>query len=552
MVAAQALESGRAAFESHAWRDAYELLSDADAGSPLAPADLDRLAVAAYLIGRDAQGARVWERAYHGFVAGGEVARAVRCGLWLGLILLQAGEHARGGGWVARAQRLLDESGLDCVEAGYLRLPVALQRLHGRDPDAALAVFTDVAEVADRFADPDLMALSRLGCGQSLVATGQVTQGVSLLDEAMVAVTAGELSPIVAGIIYCAVLITCRDVFDLRRAHEWTAALSRWCDEQQDIYPYRGQCLVHRSELLQLRGQWADAMAEARQAHTHLLHRAGDPVLGMALYQQAELLRVQGEFDRAEQAYREAGDRGHTVQPGLALLRLAQGRTGDSEASIRRAVDDVDDRVARSRVLAAFVEIMLAAGRTTDARAAADDLTAAAGEQDSPYLRAVAGYADGAVLLAEGDPIGAAGVLRRAWRAWTQLEAPYEAARTRRLIGRAYALSGDHDGARVEWAGASEVFARLGAAPDSAAPDSAAPDSAASDRVASPAAAGRLTAREVEVLRLVAAGRSNREIASTLVLSEHTVRRHLQNIFAKLDVASRAAATAYAYQHGLV
>jgi DNA-binding CsgD family transcriptional regulator len=545
MVTAPALDSGRAAFESHAWRDAHDRLSAADAETPLDPADLERLAIASYLIGRDADCVQVWERAHHSFVDRGEVARAVRCGLWLGLILLQAGEHARGGGWVARAQRLLNESGLDCVESGYLLLPVALQRLYGRDPDAAHAVFTEMAEIADRFADPDLMALSRLGVGQSLVTMGHVRQGVSMLDEAMVAVTAREVSAIPAGIIYCAVIITCRDVFDVPRAHEWTAALSRWCDEQQEVQPYRGQCLVHRSELLQLRGEWADAMAEVRQAHAHLLHRAGDPVLGMALYQQAELLRLQGQFERAQEAYRQAGDRGHAVQPGLALLRLAQGRVGDAEASIRLAVEEAEDPVARCRVLAAFVEIMLASGRVTEARAAADELTATADERDSPYLRAVAGYADGAVLLGEGDAGDAAGVLRRAWRAWSELQAPYEAARTRRLIGQAYARSGDADGARQEWEGAREVFDRLGAAPDLATLDTAAAS------LAEPPAGG-LTAREVEVLRLVAAGRSNREIASALVVSEHTVRRHLQNIFAKINVASRAAATAYAYQHGLV
>lgn len=543
MITSQAVESGRAAFESYAWRDAYEQLSAADAETPLAPEDLDRLAIAAYLIGQDSDCARVWERAYHGFLAGDEVARAVRCGLWLGLTLLQAGEYGRGGGWVARAQRLLDESGLDCVESGYLRLPVALQHLYGRDPDAAHAVLTEMAEIGERFADPDLVALSRLGRGQALALMGQVVQGVSMLDEAMVAVTAGEVSPIPAGIIYCAVIITCRDVFDLGRAHEWTTALSRWCDEQQEIQPYRGQCLVHRSELMQLRGEWAEAMAEVRRAHAHLLHRTGDPALGMALYQQAELLRLQGEFPRAEQAYRQAGDRGHAVQPGLALLRLAQGRAGDAEAAIRLAVDEAEDQVARCRVLAAFVEIMLAVGRVADARAAADELTAAADERDSAYLRAVAGYSDGAVLLAEDDPT-AAGVLRRAWRAWSQLEAPYEAARTRCLIGQARARSGDHDGARLEWDGAREVFARLGAAPDLATVEQ--PASPVDKPVAG------LTAREVEVLTLVAAGRSNREIATALVVSEHTVRRHLQNIFAKINVASRAGATAYAYQHGLV
>jgi DNA-binding CsgD family transcriptional regulator len=536
---------GRAAFASFAWRDAYERLSAADGEAALAPVDLDRLAVAAYLIGRDADSTRVWERAHHGFVAAGEVAAAVRCAFWLGLTLLQGGEHARGGGWMARAQRLLQDAGLDCVEQGYLRLPAALQALDGGDAATAYTRFSEVRTVADRFGDPDLSALCRLGCGRALIALGEVHQGVSMLDEAMVAVTTGEVSPIPAGVIYCAMIISCRQAFDLRRAQEWTAALSRWCEEQPDLQPYRGQCLVHRSEIMQLRGEWTDAMTEVRRAHAHMSARAADPALGMAYYQQAELYRLRGEFPPAEEAYRQAGDRGHPVQPGLALLRLAQGRVADAGAAIRLAVEETEERVARSRVLAAYVEIMLATGENGAARAAADELVATAELLDSPYLHAVAGSAHGSVLLAEQQAAAANGVLRRAWRRWVELEARYEAARTRRLLGLACAQCGDLDGARMEWEGARHVFAQLGAAPELASLAALAEPSPV------PAADG-LTAREVEVLRLVAAGRSNREIATALVVSEHTVRRHLQNIFAKLDVTSRSAATAYAYQRGLV
>ena len=233
----------------------------------------------------------------------------------------------------------------------------------------------EAAGIADRFGDPDLVALSRLGCGQALVAMGNVRDGVPMLDEAMVAVTTGEVSAVAAGIVYCALIIACRDIFDWRRAQEWTVALSRWCAGQQDLKPYRGQCLIHRSELMQLRGDWPDAMAEVQQACQHLAEPPGDPVLGMAHYQRGELLRLRGEFSRAEQAYRKAGEAGHPVQPGLALLRLAQGRIGDAAAAIRRVVAEVEgDRVKRSRVLAAFVEIVLAAGDVAAARTAIDDL----------------------------------------------------------------------------------------------------------------------------------------------------------------------------------
>jgi DNA-binding CsgD family transcriptional regulator len=538
------VEQGRAAFARYAWGDAYTRLSAADRAAPLSPADLDRLAQAGFLTGRDADFPWLWERAHHGYVAAGEVAAAVRCGFWLGLILIQGGERARGGGWITRAGRLLEEASLDCVEQGYLRMPGALRALGGGDPAAALAGFREIAGIADRFGDPDLMALSRLGRGQALVALGEVGAGQSMLDETMVAVTTGEVSAIPAGIIYCAVIICCREVFDLRRAQEWTAALSRWCADQPDLQPYRGECLVHRSEILQLQGEWAAAMAEVRQAGTHLSTSPGE-VLGMAYYQQAELLRLRGEFDRAEESYRRAGDRGHPVQPGMALLRLAQGRTADAETAVRLAVDEADGRVARARVLAAYVEILLARGTVEPARAAADELAATAVAFDSAYLRAVAEYAQGSVLLAGDDLAGARAALRRSWQRWRDLEAPYDAARARRRLGLARARSGDADGARMEWDGAREIFARLGAGPDLA----------ELDRLAGPGAdraVSGLTAREVEVLGLVATGRSNREIAAVLVVSEHTVRRHLQNIFGKLGVTSRAAATAYAYRHNLV
>jgi DNA-binding CsgD family transcriptional regulator len=543
MDAADPLALGRRAYADMAWRDACEHLSAADEQHPLAAADLDLLGKAAYLIGRAEAGDRALERAHRAHLGTGEVAAAVRCAFWLGFALHQRREHARGGGWMARAQRLLDDSAADCVERGYLQVPAALDLLRHSRGEEAYRILAEAAALADRFGDPDLMALVTLGQGQALIVQGLVPEGVAMLDEAMLAVATGEVSPIPAGIVYCAVILACRDVFDVRRVQEWTAALSRWCAAQQDLRLYRGQCMVHRSEIMQLRGEWADAMNEARQACEHAMQEPVDPAAGMALYQQAELLRLGGEFAQAEACYREASGFGHPVQPGLALMRLAQGRVEDAHAAIVVTAAETRGPVDRAKILAAFVEIKLAVGEIEPAREALGELETSAAGFDSPYLRALTGSARGAVLLAEGDAVGACAVLREAWTAWHEIGAMHEAARARLLIARSCAAAGDDDTARMELDAARRVFAQLGAAPDL-------------ERVRE-LAGGRtpdcgLTPREVEVLRLVATGATNRQIAETLVISDKTVARHLSNMFTKLGLTSRAAATAYAYEHDLV
>jgi DNA-binding CsgD family transcriptional regulator len=541
-----AVSRGRESYGRRAWRDAYEALSAADEHAPLEAPELDRLAMAAYLIGRDEAAVAGLERAHRAFLDRGEVGRAVRCAFWVGMFLVLRGRYAEGGGWLGRAERLLTEPALDCVERGYLLIPAALQTLGSGSSSRAHEIFDEAAGIADRFDDPDLVALSRLGRGQALVAMGEVRRGVAMLDEAMVAVTTGEVSPVAAGIVYCALIITCRDIFDWGRAQEWTVALSRWCAEQQDLKPYRGQCLIHRSEIMQLRGEWSDALSEVQQACGHLADPPGDPVLGMAHYQQGELLRLRGEFARAEQAYRKAGESGHPVQPGLALLRLAQGRVQDAEAAIRRVAMEIEgDRVKRFRVLSAFIEIVLGAGDVAAARPAIDELDEIGNDLDAPYLRAVAESARGAVMLADGDTRAACAVLRRAWTTWQELDAPYEAARVRLLMAQACGELADHDTANMELDAARRVFEQLGAAPALA----RIAEMSGSPRQNAP---GGLTPREVDVVRLVATGATNREVADRLIISEKTVARHVSNIFTKLGVSSRAAATAYAFQHELM
>jgi DNA-binding CsgD family transcriptional regulator len=430
---------------------------------------------------------------------------------------------------------------------------VGHQRLFEGDAAAAATAFGRAAEIGGRFDEPDLPALARLGWGHALLMQGQTAAGVAMFDEVMVAATAGELSPMVAGEAYCAAIEVCQEIFDLRRARQWTAALSHWIEAQPELVTYRGQCQVHRAEIMQLHGAWPDALEEARRAGERFSQPPGHPAAGGAFYRQGELHRLRGQFAKAEEAYRQASRWGREPQPGLALLRLAQGQVDAAAAASRRVVEEARDRLARCQVLPAHVEIMLAAGDVPAARGAADELSRIAGEAGAPQagavgeplLDALAAHAGGAVLLAEGDVRAALAALRGAWAAWQALDVPYEGARVRVLLGLACRRLGDQDGAEMELDAARWVFQQLGAVPELARVQ------ALSGRPPARAAGG-LTAREVEVLRLVAAGKTNRVIAADLVLSEKTVARHLSNIYAKLGLSTRAAATAYAYEHGLV
>jgi len=538
------LDAGVEAFQKQAWASAYSHLSAADRDAGVGAEHLVYLAQAALLLGKEVEGADTLARAHQEFLEKGQIQPAVRCAFWLGFTALTNHENAKAGGWLSRANRLL-EGESDCVERGYLLLPNGYLAVHGGDPARAYAIFLEAAAVGKRFADKDLMAIALQGQGRALIRQGEVANGLTLLDEAMISVMAGEVSALTAGGVYCSVLEACGEVYDLRRADEWTSALKRCCESQPDLVPYRGHCLVRRAEVLQWRGAWRDAFEEARRACEWLSEPPGKSALGAAYYQLGEIERLRGNLSEAERAYERASQLRPNLGPGLARLRLVQKHVDAAMALVARMAEEVQEPAARATVLDAYVEIALAANSLAAARQASGELSALVSQRGVPLLDALALRSAGAVLLAEGDARGALPHLRQSWNLWCELPAPYEASRVRCLIAQACSKLGDEDNAALELSAARETFEQLGAAADLANVRSMLSKLKSQN-------GGPLTEREIEVLRLVASGMTNRGIAARLNISEKTVARHLSNIFTKLDLASRTAATAYAYDHGLL
>jgi DNA-binding NarL/FixJ family response regulator len=519
-----------------AWGEEYRQLAALDAEQGLDVDDLDRLATAAYMTGRDDESFEFWGRGHHRCLEMGDMARAVRLGVRLAQALAFKGDIARSSGWVERSHRLLDDADLDCVERGFLEHAAGMVRIFADgDLAAAHSAFGRAAKIGERFRDRELLTFARMGVGRCLIYFGEIAEGLALLDEAMVSVEAREIPPMAVGDAYCTAIDACYELFDIRRCEQWTDSFTRWCDVQSGLVLYRGHCLLHRAELLMLHGDWSDAVDVAQEACARLAEPINPLTLGGAHCVEGELHRLRGEFAMAEQAYERANALGCQPQPGMALLRLAQGRADVAAAQLRRRLAEADQPIDRARILCAAAEILIAAEDVDGARAAADELTSLATELGSPLLRAHAALATGAVLLASGDVTTALVALRRASGDWIEMRVPQEEARTRLLIADACEALTDLDTAAMERRAARSTLAALGG-------------DVAPQRQLAPG----LTAREAEVLTLVARGKTNRAIAAELYISEKTVASHLNHIFTKLGLTSRSAATAYAYQHYLV
>ena len=536
------VEQARVDFERGRWDTAFDAWSAAELDT-LSVDDLDDLATAAELLGHYDTAVLALQRAFAASETAGDASGSIRSAFRLAMVTASHGEPALSAGWTSRAEGLLDGVDADRVEHGWVAVLRMYRALGAGDFPQAGAFADQAAAAGRRHHDPDLTAFAVCAQGRFALYTGRIAEGRAFLDEAMVRVIAGETSPVIAGHVYCTAIEGCQEISDFGRVAEWTAALERWCTEQPGLLAFTGQCSVHRGQLLRLRGQWPDALEEFELASQRYAAVRAPDAMGLAAYETGEVLRLRGDLAAADEAYQRAADHGFDPQPGLALLWLANGQTDAALAVVRRLLEAPAGPVQRCRILPSTVDVLIAAGALDQAREVVTELDAVASGFGCDALEAAAAHAAGAVELAAGDAAGALPYLRKAEQLWARVQAPYDRARARTLIGRALATLGDTESSRRDLEAARAIFRQVGARPDA--------DEVS--RLLAPATLpGGLTAREVEVLRLVAAGRSNAQIAAELVLSEKTVARHLSNIFTKIEVGSRTAATAYAFEHGLV
>jgi DNA-binding CsgD family transcriptional regulator len=507
--------------------------------------ELERQATAAYLGGEDGEAQVLWIRAHAEYLRNEDRPKAARCISWIVLDLFNHREWAQGSGWLARGLSLLDSVDDDPAH-GLLSALDSRNRLRQGDTDGAAQAATRATQLSRQFDDPELYVFSRLARALVHARTGKARDAASLFDEIMVGVTVDAVSPVAAGVVYCAVIEACRSSFDFARAREWTVALDRWCATQPRMVAFRGKCSVHRCEILRNSGAWSEALAEAQRACEWSLPQPNSLLypIGAAFYELGEIHRLRGDFEEATAAYRRASEHGHAPEPGLTLLQFVIGKVDLAETAIRRLLGERQASVIRTEILVAAVEILTSVSDVAAAGTAANELSGLCERNDALPLRAMAAQAMGQIRLVEGDLSEALRSLREAWKLWQELDAPYRAARVRVSLAQACRRLGDHVAAEFELDAARRFFQGVSALPDLARVD-AMSSSRAEDTHA-------LSAREMQVIELVAAGKTNREIAKQLSISVRTVDRHVSNILLKLNLPSRSAATAYAYKHDLV
>jgi DNA-binding CsgD family transcriptional regulator len=527
------------------WDDACVEFLAADVEVELGVEDLELLAEAAQLTGRHVETVSALERAYTLRASAADVPAAATAAFWLYSEFLYAGEFARANGWMSRLRELAEQLATD-EEPGWLCIAMAYRCIGQRRYDDARAALTGALAEGRERGDVDLESFAILLTGRSLLLAGRLGEGLARMDDAMLRVTGGHTSPRMTSLLYCAAIGSCeQEAWELARAQEWARALEHWMASLPAVFggAFLDNCRVYRAALKRRRGQLSEARLELEEASRNLAEGPGVQVAGHACYELGEVHRLLGEDEAAELAYRRATSLGASVQPGLALLRFAQGHTATAAQGLRRALAEAARAPERGRLLPALVTVSLADGAPDEAERALAELEQLARSMGSSALDAECARAQGEVALAGGRPEAALPGLRRSADAWRQLGAPHETARTCVLIAQACRALGDEEGARLELESAQESFARLGARRDLHAVDALLDTSSPSHG---------LTARELQVLQLVAAGKTNPAIASELFLSERTVHRHVSSIFDKLGVRSRTEAATYAVEHQIL
>jgi len=547
-------EARRAAAEGR-WDDVGDALETLDRRSALGAEALELLATAAFLRGDRDTCRQARMRAYQIHVTGGDRRQAARCAARIGLELLGAGELAEAAGclpaslsacsaWAAQAESLLDGE-QECAERGYVRIATAYEGLTtGAGLEGAVTTATEAVELGRRFGDPDVVALGLAVQGRALSRLGRVPEGMTLLEGSVTGALGGELATATVGLVLTSAIDAANEAFEFLRSDEWTGALERWCDQQTGLVAFRSRTLALRAASCRRRGQWDEALDAADRACEPTIAPADPTAAALAAYEQGEVLRLRGDRQAAKAAYRRSGELGLDPQPGLALLLLASDDTEAAAGSICRALGEAEAELARARLLAARVEIALARDEVATAGEVAEEFDAIAHRHAVPALEATAHHTGSTILLAQGEAVAALGRLRPALRVWRHLGLHYDEARTRLAIAGCLRQLGDEATATLELDAAGQILAALGAQPDLVGARALPPGGT----TASPHG---LTGRELEVLRLVATGLTNRQIADELSVAVRTVDTHVSRILTKLGVPTRAAATAYAHRHVL-
>jgi class 3 adenylate cyclase len=464
----EVLRTAREAFSRHAWQEAYEQLSAADATIILEGPDLESLATAAFFAGHADLRTPILERAFAAYQRAGDAIRAAYIALEAASAFSLRGKQSIASAWTRRAARLL-AGHAESYAHGFLALVQSDLAKSAGDIPGALQLADEAAAIGERTGHPDLYAFALTAQATLRIAMGAIGEGIGLLEEAAIAAVNGELSPLIAGITACQMIAACRDLTDYRRAGEWIEMTDRWC-ETQSVGGFPGVCRVHRAEITALHGGWQQAEEELRRATRELEKFEAIPVIADGLYAIGDIRRLQGDMEGAEEALRQAHALGRSPQPALALVRLESGKVKLAAGAIEAALAESSwDAMARLRLLGAQVEIALRTGDTERARTAVAQLGEIVEDASPPAQRAGLAYARGRVLLAEGDIPASVDELRKALRLWREVGSSYEIARTRAALARALRACGDEDDADLELRAARDEFERLGAKPDLAA-----------------------------------------------------------------------------------